>query len=48
MFQLTRVVKCLMELTHEYRDKDGYENSADSDDIYILLKWGGIINCYEG
>ena len=29
------------ELTHEYRDENGSENVADSDDDYILLKWGG-------
>ena len=28
------------ELTHEYRDENDSENFADSDDGYILLKWG--------
>ena len=29
------------ELTHESQDKNDSENFADSNDIQILLKWGG-------
>ena len=28
------------ELTQEYQDKNDSENFGDSDDAYILLKWG--------
>ena len=29
-------------------DKNECEDFADSNDIYILLKWGFILKCYEG
>ena len=36
------------ELTHEKQDKNNLK-FADSNDIYILLKWKwDIIKCYEG
>ena len=36
------------ELTHEKLDENDSENFADSDDSYILLKWGIIINAVRG
>ena len=37
------------EFTHEKWDENNSENSADSPDSHVLLKWGGVITkCYEG
>ena len=35
------------EWINEYWEKNDSKSFADSDDSYILLKWGVIIKCYE-